>query len=176
VVARIRTRLVIDTDVVRAAGGKAAAFPTSKECRDFLEAVLTICHGMALSRELYAEWRRHQSRFAYKWRLSMLGHRKLAYMGDASNEGFRDAIASLPLTEKEREVILKDLHLVEAAMASDRVVVSRDEEARSSFRKAACHIPELRDIMWVNPTEDPGSVLRWLSEGAERRTDFLLGS
>lgn len=174
-VARIRRRLVIDTNVVRAAGGKAASLPTSKQCRDFLDAVLTICHGMALSEELYAEWRRHQSRFACNWRRSMLGHRKFAYMRDASNDRLRDAVASLPLTEKEREVILKDVHLVEAAMASDRVVVSCDKAARSTFRKAAGHIPALREIMWVNPTEDHDNVLRWLSEGAERRHEFLLG-
>jgi hypothetical protein len=167
---------VIDADVVRAAGGKEATHPTSQHCRDFLDAVLTICHGMALSQPLYQEWRTHESGFARGWRRSMLGHRKFTNVGDVMKADLRSAIVSLPLTEREVAAALKDVHLVEAALAADRVVVSCDKEASSILRKAARHIPALRDIMWVNPTEDHDHILRWLSAGAGRRDEFLLGS
>ncbi len=173
---RIRAKLVIDADVVRAAGGEEATFPTSKHCRDFLDAVVTICHGMALSRPLYREWRAHESGFARGWRRSMLGHKKQAILGDVPNADLRDSVASSATTERERQVLLKDMHLVEAAIVADRVVVSCDNEARGAFRNAAHRVPELRDIMWVNPTEDPERVLRWLSQGAGREAEFLLGS
>lgn len=173
---RIRAKLVIDADVVRAAGGEEATFPTSKHCRDFLDAVLNICHGMALSQPLYREWRAHESGFARGWRRFMLGRRKFTYVEDVTKPELRDAIASLPLTENEVAAALKDVHLVEAALASDRVVVSCDREARSILRKAARHVPQLRDIMWVNPTEDPDRVIHWLSQGAGRQAEFLLGS
>jgi len=175
VAVRIRRRLVIDSDVMRAAGREGTISPVARECRLFLEAVLSICHGMALSGELYEEWRRHLSAYAREWRISMVGRKKLAYVGDVSRQEFRHAISSAAATERQRRVMLKDDLLIEAAIAADRIVISCDNEARDLFGSAVNRIPNLCDIAWVNPTEHHDNVLQWLQEGAKPRPDLLLG-
>ena len=53
---RTSRRLVIDASVVHAAGPEGATFPTSKNCRDFLKAVLTICHNVVMTPEIGKEF------------------------------------------------------------------------------------------------------------------------
>jgi hypothetical protein len=48
-VAKVRSRvLVIDASIARAAGD-ASQHPTAQNCCDFLQAVLDLCHRMALT-------------------------------------------------------------------------------------------------------------------------------
>lgn len=47
--AKVSKLLVIDTSVVGAAGGPDATYPTSVHCRDFLQAVLDICHRVVIT-------------------------------------------------------------------------------------------------------------------------------
>ena len=48
--------------------------------------------------------------------------------------------------------MLKDCHLIEAARATDRNVVSIDETVRQYFHTAARSVGPLREVRWVNPT------------------------
>jgi len=68
--------LVIDASVARAAGD-VSMNPTSRNCREFLQTVLQICHRMALTAPIQEEWNRHQSRFARDWRTSMVARKKI---------------------------------------------------------------------------------------------------
>jgi len=62
--------------------------------------------------------------------------------------------------------MLKDIHLVEAALACDHVIVSLDEDARRRFARASGQVEELRRVAWVNPARDAADVLDWLRAGA----------
>ncbi|HEV2689742.1 MAG TPA: hypothetical protein VGV35_14365 [Bryobacteraceae bacterium] len=66
--------------------------------------------------------------------------------------------------------MLKDLHLVEAALGAEDIVVSMDENARMLFA-----VRELREIMWVNPVREPQRVLDWLEQGAPTVDEWKLG-
>ena len=48
--------LVIDASVARAAGGAEATAQVSRECRDFLSTVLTVCHQIVMTPEISEEW------------------------------------------------------------------------------------------------------------------------
>ena len=50
-------RLVIDADVLHSAGGEEATHSTAKRCRDFLKAVLTICHRVVRTPDIDKEWK-----------------------------------------------------------------------------------------------------------------------
>jgi hypothetical protein len=50
--AKVSKLLVIDASIARSCGAPNATFPTSKNCRDFLNAVLTICHRMVLTDDI----------------------------------------------------------------------------------------------------------------------------
>ena len=171
-------RLVIDASVIRSAGGEAAAHPTSKRCRDFLIAVLDICHRMAVSPDTEEEWKRHRSRFASTWRTSMVARRKVVRLDSCADQRLRDRVERLARLRQDlnEAVLRKDIHLVEAAKATDSIVVSLDDTAKGAFRLAAGSIRELRGLRWINPDDASGEVIAWLASGAGAHAPWLLGS
>ena len=48
-------------------------------------------------------------------------------------------------------IVLKDCHLLEAALATDSRIASLDEKARHQCAELAVAIEEMRAIIWVNP-------------------------
>jgi predicted nucleic acid-binding protein len=166
-------RLVIDASIARAAG--RAEHPISKACRDFLEEVLKICHRVVLTKEIQEEWNRHQSPFTLSWRSSMVARKKVAWLEVAQNDAFRTGIQNFRFSEKERSAVLKDAHLIEAALETDLTVASLDETARGLLRKAAQNVKPLQQVLWVNPTKEEEHTTEWLEGGAEVEQERQLG-
>ncbi len=165
--AKVSKLLVIDASVARSCGAPNATFPTSKNCRDLLNSILTICHRMVLTGDIKEEWDKHQSIYAKKWRSSMVAKRKVVYRLDIdSNQALRDQLDKVAESDRPREAMWKDCHLLEAAIATDGIVISLDEKAREPFKKAAQTIKELQEIMWTNPDKPEEEVLEWLSNSA----------
>ena len=124
------SRLVVDASVAQAAGGASATAQVSKACRDTLQAILQICHRMVLTREMQQEWNKHQSGFARTWRVSMVARKKFESASD-KREDLWNLIAQLTPREQDIDIMKKDFHLIEAALATDLRVLSLDQEARS---------------------------------------------
>ena len=104
--AKVSKLLVIDASIARSCGAPNATFPTSKNCRDFLNAVLTICHRMVLTDDIKEEWDKHQSIYAKKWRSSMVAKRKVEYRADvAFNQTLRDKLDKVAESDKPREAM-----------------------------------------------------------------------
>jgi hypothetical protein len=144
--------------------------PVSGATRQFLESVLEICHRMALTAPIREEWRRHQSKFAKRWRVAMYAKKKIIVLRGDVDAGLRARIIRTSRTDERSQAILKDLPLIEAALQADHIVVSRDENARALFQ-----IRELSTITWVNPVNEPERVLGWLEEGAPEVEEWKLG-
>lgn len=167
-------RLVIDASIARAAG--ETEHPTSKRCRDFLRAVLRICHRLVLTPEIQEEWRRHQSDFTRKWRVQMYARKKIDEPNPPLNEPLRTGIERTTTAVNEQEAMLKDMRLIEAALNTDKVVVSLDERARTLFDRAGQTVEELRLILWLNPERPEESPLAWLEAGAKIERERQLGN
>ncbi|MEK7729699.1 MAG: hypothetical protein AAB354_14935 [candidate division KSB1 bacterium] len=167
--------LVIDASVAHASGGEDAMFPTSVRCRDFLKAVLRICHRMAMSPAVAEEWNKHQSHFARRWRVAMTSKKKIVYCEAGSNKNLRTRITQAAVGDKESAAMLKDIHLLEAAQATDRIVVSLDETVRKLFAQAARRIGELKSITWVNPDESEEKPIAWLEQKMRQDKSRQLG-
>jgi len=160
-------RLVVDASVTSSASGRDnLADLTPRQCKDFLDAVLKICHRFVLSLDLSEEWKRHRSQYAAEWLKGMYARKKVFPVTLPEDAGLAEAILQTGQTAVEKEALRKDLFLVEAALAADGIIVSRDDEARRLFRQAATQVGKLREIVWINPN-DP-DVMSWL-EG-ERNT------
>ena len=86
---------------------------------------------------------------------------------DVTNADLRVKIDALSLDEQTLDIIRKDVHLVEAALKTDHIVISRDEKARTLFQKASEEIGELKRIVWTNPVREEEHVKDWLSKGAK---------
>lgn len=168
-------RLVIDASVARSSGPPGAVDPTASSCRQFLLEARTICHRLVLTSAVQDEWDEHQSEFARTWRVSMAARRKIDVVDAADDAVLRTQVEKAAATPKDAEAMLKDCPLLEAAMRSDGIVISRDETARALFRSVAVRIRHIRDIMWVNPATRSDEVLAWLRDGAPVDRTLRLG-
>jgi hypothetical protein len=112
---------------------------------------------------LAGEWDRHQSLFALRWRAEMRSPAKIVDIVDVENAIGRSQVAMSP-------AVMKDLHLVEAALATDKVVVSLDNRARAEL-----WVHATREITWVNAVADGGHATYWLKKGAKPVKRWKLG-
>ncbi|MGH9838792.1 MAG: hypothetical protein ACREEM_08410 [Blastocatellia bacterium] len=165
--AKSSRRLVIDASVARASGGPDAVSPTSKHCSDFLQTALVVCHQIVLTTEILEEWHRHESKFASRWLASMFARKNAKLIGSAEDRVLRRKISRSTQSEKARAAMLKDVHLLEAALAADEIVVALDEIVRELFAKASTSVGEIKAIVWVNPDKADEESLRWLENGAK---------
>ncbi len=163
---RSRKSLVIDASIAGASGGKDAIHPTPIHCRDFLLKVLETEHCLVMSPEISREWDDHQSRFARAWRVEMVARRRLHRVQPGTNFDLRRRIDAAALTDRGREAMFKDCHLIEAALAADSVITALDDAVRALFAQAAATVRELRGIAWVNPDRQEEQALWWLEQGA----------
>jgi hypothetical protein len=162
-----KKRIVVDASVARSAGQLPVPGFVSAQSRAVLEAILTARHKVAFSAEGLAEWRKHQSRFARRWRVQMFSRRLVLLLRDTQDEDLRGRLQPCCSTEKEWQILEKDCHLVEAALQVDRIVISRDETVRALFRQACPTVPELQEIIWANPEIKEEQVVFWLEAGAK---------
>ena len=171
-------RLVIDTSVAAACGHeqiKSSPKSVSVRCRDFLMAVEACGHTIKMNKEILDEWKDHESTFARRWRLTM------NRAGKVRDKGSRDAILrenilALAVSEKEHNAMMKDICLLEAALETDRRIVSLDENtARKYFTQAAQSIPKLQEIVWVNPDKPDENPIEWLEADAPADEFRMLG-
>lgn len=187
-------RLVIDADVASASGAEEAEhptpvdgqediYPTSKHCRDFLKAVRSSGHRLVLSPEAEVEWLRHASRFSLGWLTTMERFGKVVRLPQGEGEWRAEAAecvatgAAESVADRERQELLKDCHLIDAAWANDYIVCSHDKKAKRRFVIVCRTLGEVGDqvgeVAWINPDniveEQP---IEWAEAGApleERR-------
>jgi hypothetical protein len=174
--AKVSRRLVIDASVARSSGGEDATYPLSKQCRDFLKKTLAVCHRVVLTPSVRAEWKKHESRFAREWRTAMMARKRLVLADMPEDAALREAIEDAAETERGRSARLKDAHLVEAAQATDRTVVSLDDTVRGLFGAASKRVRVLGTVVWANPGHEAEDCSTWLDEGAPPDKHRQLGA
>jgi hypothetical protein len=107
----------------------------------------------------------------------MVARRRVDFLDAAENERLRRTLDSLPETKlTERRAMLKDAHLLETALATDRVVISRDEIVRALFHRASKMIGDLRRLHWANPEISAEAVHSWIRAGAKAEARRALGA
>lgn len=77
----------------------------------------------------------------------------------------RDKVTNTASDEDEIEVMQKDFHLLQAAIATDQTIISRDETVRGLFAHASQQVGEIRNIIWVNPDRPAEEPIAWLQNG-----------
>ena len=174
--ARDSKRLVIDTDVVRSSGDEDATDPRAINCRDFLKGVMTQNHRIVMTRKISDEWKRHQSRFALEWRASMDARRRVDRIDPPEYDELQDKVTNTTDDEDDIEVMQKDFHLLQAALETDKTVISLDQTVRELFARASQRVGEIQDIIWVNPERTEEQPIKWLKEGALPEQDRQLAT
>ena len=165
-------RLVIDADVARSAGTSEAS--DSVACRRFLETVRDFKYQVVMTKTIVQEWRRHQSGLSTEWLAQMSGEGKVYHHHAEHDEDLRRQIAASVSVNRQQDAA-KDVHLIEAALGTDRSVASGDETARRIFRSASESVPKLKPIVWVNPKLPADDAIGWLRNGAPSEAHRQLG-
>ena len=161
-------RLVVNASVARAAGGVDATDSVSINCTEFLKIFRDeSSHHVVMTFELSEEWDEHQSNFAAEWLGNMIATRRFHYIELPQNRALYDEIEATAVEEKDINAMLKDFHLLGAALATDQIIVLLDETIRGLFKQASQQVQEIRGIIWVNPdrtTEE--QPITWIQNGA----------
>jgi hypothetical protein len=132
--------------------------------------------------EIRDEWNKHQSEFARKWRSKMVAKRKFEFLDISVNAELWNKIYVILETvtgsDKQQVEMIKDLRLLEAAIATDKIIISLDDKtARRFFSRAAVQVDDLKNIVWVNPDKiEEEKPIEWLEKGANSERDRLLGT
>jgi hypothetical protein len=184
---KVSRRLVIDASVARSA--TLSDNPTSTACREFLQAIYEICHRIVLSADISREWDynvlqiqtpadKQRTRFIVNWMVAMSRRKggKILRPRVGRDESLRTKVNRLRLPGNDRHEITEDLHLVEAALFFDRIVVSRDDSVRDLLRGIAGSCPEFAKVVWCNPVELGQEGVEWLRTGARTVKAWQLGS
>jgi hypothetical protein len=175
-VAEVRSRVrVIDASIARAAG-EVSMHPTSRSCREFLQAVLQHGHRMAMTESIQAEWNKHQSRFARGWRTSMVARKRVEFVEVAAHLTLEKRVVCAVADAFLAAIIDKDRRLVEAALVTEKRVTSLDDHVRNHLQNYLSRLPELRSICWVNPCLLEEEAIAWLEAGAPAARSRMLGS
>ena len=116
-----------------------------------------------MTASLSKEWDKHQSRFALKWRAEMRSREKVVDIDEIENLELRTQV-------KMTKGVEKDLHLVEAALATDTIVVSLDDRAARDLCLEAT-----KEVVWVNAAAEGGHAIYWMRVGANPVEKWKLG-
>jgi hypothetical protein len=127
--------------------------------------------------DMLAEWDEHQSNFARHWRTIMAKRGKWLLPAMCESPRLRHTIDNLATPAWSVTAVAamkKDLHLIEASLWGDRIVISLDDTARDHFARACAVAPRIKNVVWRNPaTEKDLSV--WLEKGAQAEASMKLG-
>lgn len=155
---------VVDACVARSAGDKI--HPVSTHCRGLLSTILESGHQIRLAPELRKEWDDHMSRFARTWLKQMMARRLVLSNPAPCPDDIEPAVRRRVTQPQTLIEVLKDLHLVCAAIRSDQIIISCDDKARRHLAGPARDISAIGDIMWDNPCEEPAHTVAWIKSGA----------
>lgn len=125
---------------------------------------------IVLGDELFEEWRRYQSVYTRVWLTRMTSQNRISTYengGDDFQSIKKNLLAAIPSREIIK-IVEKDLHLIEAAVLTDKLIISIEKHSRDHFRNYSNVIQVLQEICWMNPAEPDEKVVAWLKAGAKR--------
>jgi len=163
---RDKVRLVIDACVAQSAGDEKPTAAEACNCRDMLLEVYKNKHKMVLTDFIIDEWNRHQSRWSFTWRTEMYKSSFFEYVRDCADGPLWQKIVLDMKNPFEVEQRHKDFGYIEAALVTDRTLISSDRKSRNAYSTIARTVTELRDIVYVNPCEPNDSPIGWIRNGA----------
>lgn len=141
---------VIDADIARSSG--ESEHPVSSGSRSLLESVARNGHKAAMCPTLIQEWKKHKSIFATKWLASMIARKKVFFVKPLC---VTSKIVEQGLSvDRDKLIALKDSHLVDAALATDKIIASNDSVARDVFKRLALVNGYIGEIAWFNAVSD----------------------
>ncbi len=99
----------------------------------------------------------------------MVSRKKLVALDLPEMPGLRVAIDDGPASNKDKSAMIKDMLLVEAAIATDERIIALDDRVKALFSEESKRIAELRGLVWINPVTNPAGVKALLKADESER-------
>ncbi|MBL0521669.1 hypothetical protein JD523_12255 [Aeromonas enteropelogenes] len=143
-------KLIIDADIARCVSEKE--IPVSTNSRKLLNIMLKNRLIFVKNSQLNEEWKKHASRYAKTWLISMISRRLVQVVHD--DDAFSNLIDKMDLSDKEKAAGRKDCHLISAATISNAIIASNDAIAFNVFQKASSINGKFGVLYWISPTRN----------------------
>jgi hypothetical protein len=82
------------------------------QCRDFLLAMQKHQHSVVMTKEIRAEWDKHQSRFALTWLRQMVAKKQFKAISPELDQEIWESIEAQAKTDNQRAEMTKDILLL----------------------------------------------------------------
>ncbi|MBE3143699.1 MAG: hypothetical protein IMZ61_07235 [Planctomycetes bacterium] len=148
--------LVVDASVMCASG--RTAHPVSKASREALEAILQICHHAVMTADIRREWEGRKSLFSEIWRAAMESKGKIHDLNGVDAAELSAAMMASSMDPSEFKLVEKDAHIINAALSSDKILVTLDDRLKRTMEKYGSLASIAARIKWVNPVVEGSSI------------------
>lgn len=163
---------IVDADVARSAG--LSEHPVSSGSRYLLESISKKGHKAAMCPKLLQEWKQHKSLFSKRWLASMIAKKKIAFINP--NAKIKIFIEENVSEGKDKDIALKDSHLIDAALETDKIITSNDSTAKAVFCTLSKKNGEISQISWFNAVTDKDFISDTLMSNGQIPSKYFLQS
>ena len=147
-------RYVIDANVAKGAGKPTT--PRALNCVRLLTRVIDGAHFCVFNEALLLEWRNHASVFARGWLRQMHARKRYSLIEVAKHVALRTALVRAAISGAERSGVEKDLHLLELALANDRLIVTLEVRLPNYLKTDKALAKFHAQITWIGA--DPEAI------------------
>lgn len=154
--------LIIDADIARSAS--STEHPVSSSGRKVLEVIMASKHTICFCPKLLEEWKKHRSGFTAKWLVSMYAKRKVTHKDN--NHIIEDIISKIDDHTKNKEIALKDVHLIDSSLVNSKIIFSNDDNARKAFIYFSSNVGQIKNITWLNSITDNEVICETIKLGS----------
>lgn len=169
---KLTLSFIIDADIARSSG--TSEHPVSSGSRRLLENLTKNGHKAAMCPNLRIEWKKHRSLFATKWFASMVAKKKIVFIDPPAK--IKNFIEGNIEDCKDKEIALKDSHLIDAALEADKIIASNDNIARNVFCNYSLKQGEIGAVSWFNAVSDSAFISDTLMTGGHIPDIYYLRS
>ena len=85
-------------------------------------------HKIVITISQKNEWNKHKSSYTRLWLSQMISKKQYCLLSPEPDTGFIDNLYNLECGANQRQEMLKDIFLLESALATDRIVISSDDK------------------------------------------------
>ena len=114
--------------------------------------------------EIKSQWDMVNSMIANQF-ISIMASRQLIAILNSIKNNIRVKFQNLNYPQNIKVPSERDIHLVEAALDVDKIVISKDKKARLNFCIISDDLEDIRSIMWADPTMTEENAIIWLENG-----------
>ncbi|MFG1899261.1 hypothetical protein [Micromonospora carbonacea] len=136
--------------------------PYSRQARNALDEIIVNRIQVLFPPSISDEWKKHASGYAIRWRAMMTSRGLAKNVKDKKSILLRKTIRMALPDVSDTQALLKDVHLLEAAVAYACGILSSDNRSGRLAGVVSEHFDALKRVQWVSPHFDPDGCCHWL--------------